>query len=107
MAEHPKSKSTGVFFYQPDGSLHRTELVKCISTNDALLSLSNAAALIDGIEGCPQVNPLCFIEDFKAEWDDCILAELTPEEEVWSQYLTEAFTKFAIYGLVRIQSQSV
>ena len=53
------------------------------------------------------MNPLCFIEDFKAEWDDCILAELTPEEEVWSQYMTEAFTKFAIYGLVRIQSQSV
>ena len=35
--------------------------------------LSNSAALIDGIEGCPQVNPLCFIGDFKAEWDDCIL----------------------------------
>ena len=53
------------------------------------------------------MNPLCFIDDFKAEWDDCILAELTPEEEVWSQYMTEAFTKFAIYGLVRFQCQSV
>ena len=49
------------------------------------------------------MNPLCFIDDFKAEWDDCVLAELTPEEEVWSQYMTEAFTKFAIYGLVRFQ----
>ena len=79
-----------------------------LNANDLLcLSLSNAAALIAGIEGCPQVNPLCFIEDFKAEWDDCVLAELTPEEEVWSQYMTEAFTKFAISGFVRIQYQSV
>ena len=62
------------------------------------LPSQNSAALIDGIEGCPQVNPLCFIEEFKAEWDDCILGELTPEEEVWSQYMIEAWTNFAIHG---------
>ncbi len=50
---------------------------------------------------CPTLDPLCFLDegsDFKNEWRDCLLGELTAEEQVWSDRMTRAWVNFAIHG---------
>ncbi len=65
-----------------------------------------AAALAQALIDCERdIN--CVLEpegDFMPEWGQCLLGELTPEEQVWSDKLVKAWTNFIVHGYVRILS---